>query len=250
MSNIKKLWKAVFCFCLALFFSSNVAATDIAQDVIKYESYGEYRRYLASSEAPDYLITFDQINFDGTLNFKRFRMAKETGKEKFENCTYDFTLNNGFDVTLEVKYVYHYTHERTVIDLPVGVEDVRDFQATAECRDVCIGDIEYSFVKDSSTGEYKIYSVRMKIDNIQFSWYLKDPRYPSEIDFPNDPDSFIERLLHASTATQARDEFAAAIRSKQPSHVGRKLLFFGTPVVIVSGVVSFFVVRKKKRAKA
>ena len=246
MSNTKKLWKTVFCLCLALLFSSHVAAADIAEDVIQFESYWEYRWYLALSDVPDHLITFDQINLDGTFNFKQFRMAKETRKENFDNYTYDFTLDNGFGATLAVKYVYHYTHERTVIDLPEGVEDVRDFQATAECRDVRIDDIEYGFVKDGVTGEYTLYRVTMEIDNIQFSWYMNDPRYPSEIDFPNDSNSFMERLLHASTATQARDEFAAAIRGGRPSQLGWRILFVATPVVVVGGASALFVIRKKK----
>jgi len=210
--------------------------------------YLRYQLWLSTHKIPNHFVTFDQINMNNEFKFESFRLPSN----KYRRYRYDFTLSNGFCLTLHVRHEgYHVTYDREVIDLPEGIDDVRDFSATAEQAVVRVNDIEYSFVQDMSTGKYKLYGVTTVIDGIQFKWYMNDSRYPDEVDFPDDPDSFIERLLHASTATQARDEFAAAIRSEKPSQLGWKILFFGTPVVVVGGVVAFFVIRKKKaKAKA
>lgn len=226
-------------YCWSIIRSSFVA--------IDTNSYVRYRLYTGTHNPPNHFITFDQVNIDDEFSFENFRLSEKVGQEKYHNYSYRLSLRNGFCLALKVRHVNHFTYEHETIDLPENVEDVRDFQATSECRHVRVGDIEYSYVKDSSTGEYILYGVTMVIDDIQFTWYMSDSRYPEKIDFPDDPDSFIERLLHASTATQARDEFAASIRSAQPSQLGWQVLFVGTPVLVVSGLVVLFIFQKKKR---
>ena len=81
----------------------------------------------------------------------------------------------------------------------------------------------------------------MVINDIQFEWYMDDWCYS------NDPNSFIERLLHADTAEDARDEFAASIRGKHPSQAHRQVLRWGIPAFVVIGLGAFGIIYRRRR---
>ena len=206
--------------------------------------YSRYQLHLWTHDTPEHFITFDQININDEFGFGNFRLSNSD----YFRYKYELTVDDETSFNLYIRHAGHHTifPYKKVIDLPDGVEDLREFQATAENSYVRVGDIEYGYVRDSLTGEQVLYGVEMVIDGTQFELFMKDLYYS------DNPDSFIERLLHADTAEAARDEFAAHIQSKRKGDlaVGKLLLYWGVPTLIASGVVVFFVIRKKKRAKA
>lgn len=250
MKRIRIVKLVLYITCtLVIICSFGYVWSGVGDGVVAFDTdlYLRYQLRLWMHEVPDHFITFNQINMNNEFDFENFRLREKPADEQYQHYSYSFELSNGLELTLQVNHADHFTYEHETIELPESVEDVRDFQATSECRHVRIGDIEYSYVKDSSTGEYKLHGVTMVIDGIQFTWYITDSRYPDEIDFQNVPNSFVERLLHASTATQARDEFAASIRGKHPSQAHRQVLRWGIPAFVVIGLGAFGIIYRRRR---
>lgn len=211
-----------------------------APNKLYIEDYREYRRYIKSNAVPQQFVSFQKINFEKKLNFDWFRLADSSGKYAYYD--YAMCMSNGEKISLRVNHAgYHDTlfSDKPVIERPNLMEDMRDMPIN-ELAVIYIDDIQYVYLFNHE-GMATLYSVTFVIDEIQFRWTFNDAN-----EFPNEKDTFIEGLLHASTATQARDEFAAAIRGGQPSQLGWRILFVATPIVVVGGMVVFFVIRKKK----
>lgn len=237
-------------FCIALVFLLMIAghvevyATDAPTDFLEIKSYARYLWCINTRQIRDDFVTFDQINVNGEFEFDRFYKTEAKGERKWRSYHYEFHLDDGSSVSLNVSHSSQMEFDPTVAELPQNINDVRDFAASEDCTEVRVGDITYRFVLQSTTGKYQLRAIVMFIDGTRYCWSLRDSQYPA--------DSLIERLLHADTAEDARDEFSAHIQSKRKGDLtaGKLLLYWGVPTLIASGVVVCFVVRKKKRVKA
>ena len=243
-----KKMKIIVCFLMILSFlfagMVTVYATDAPTDFLEIKSYARYLWCINTRQIRDDFVTFDQININGEFEFDRFYKTEAKGEHKWRSYHYEFHLDDGSSVSLNVSHSSQMEFDPTVAELPQNINDVRDFAASEDCTEVRVGDITYRFVLQSTTGKYQLRAIVMFIDGTRYCWSLRDSQYPA--------DSLIERLLHADTAEAAHDEFAAHIQSKRKGNltVGKLLLYWGVPTLIVSGTVVFFIVHKKKRPKS
>lgn len=241
---MKKVLVLVLCILFVVVMASE-ASGEHAQASLYIENYREYKNYIKENAVPQQFVSFQKINFEKELSFALFRLSDFSGE--YSHYDYSFCMRNGEIIQLGVNHAGHYVTAFSgmpIIDRPESMEDMRNLPINELAR-IYIDDIEYVYLFDQNK-QPALSSVTFFVDEIQFLW-----TFSSVKEWPERGNTFIERLLHASTATQARDEFAAAIRSEKPSQLGWKILFFGTPVVVVGGVVAFFVIRKKKaKAKA
>ena len=151
-------------------------------------------------------------------------------------------MSNGERIDLRVNHSgYHdkLFSDKPVIERPTTMEDMRDMPSN-ELAVIYIDDIQYVYLFNRE-GKATLYAVTFVIDEIQFRW-----TFNAVNEFPKEKDTFIERLLHASTATEARDEFAAAIRGQHPSQVVRQVLMWGIPTFVVIGLGAFGIIYRRK----
>ena len=245
---MRKRVKGILCFWMIVLFTLSgaltVYATDAPTDFLEIKSYARYLWCINTRQIRDDFVTFDQINVNGEFEFDRFYKTEAKGEHKWRSYHYEFHLDDGSSVSLNVSHSSQQKFDPTVAELPQNINDVRDFAASEDCTKVRVGDVTYRFVLQSTTGKYQLRAIEMFIDGTRYYWSLRDSQYPA--------DSLIERLLHADTAEAARDEFAAHIQSNRKGNltVGKLLLYWGVPTLIVSGTVVFFIVHKKKRPKS
>lgn len=244
---MKQMIKIVLCTICFLFLFYSIAAiwSKIGDGTAAFDTdlYVRYRLHLLLNEVPEHFVTFKQINVNNEFKFKHFRLRELPDRVHYDDYSYTFEISNGSEGHLYIQHDNPFSFDE-ISTLPEGVEDIREISPQFE-GNIQVEDMIYTYTINPDTGRSHLYTITMEIDGVQyqFRWYKNSS------DLPDEDNTFVGKLLHARTATQARDEFAAAIRSERPSQFGWKILFFGTPVVVVGGVVAFFVIRKK-RAKA
>lgn len=202
--------------------------------------YREYRNYIKANDAPQQFVSFQKINFEKKLSFKSFLLADYSGEYAYYD--YSMYMSNGERIDLRVNHAgYHdkLFSDKPVIERPTTMEDMRDMPSN-ELAVIYIDDIQYVYLFNRE-GKATLYAVTFVIDEIQFRW-----TFNAVNEFPKEKDTFIERLLHASTATEARDEFAAAIRGQHPSQVVRQVLMWGIPAFVVIGLGAFGIIYRRK----
>jgi len=243
-----KKMKIIICFLMILSFlfagMVTVYATDAPTDFLEIKSYARYLWCINTRQIRDDFVTFDQINVNGEFEFDCFYKTEAKGEHKWRSYHYEFHLDDGSSVSLNVSHSSQQEFDPTVAELPQNINDVRDFAASEDCTKVRVGDVTYRFVLQSTTGKYQLRAIEMFIDGTRYYWSLRDSQYPA--------DSLIERLLHADTAEAAHDEFAAHVENNRRGGfaVGRQMLCWSIPILVVGGVIVLCVLRNNKCSKS